>query len=177
MVKKTIKKIVRAVFLSLVVIGLLGSLNIANFIKSVIAQDNSAAEEMTLYISTGCPHCAEVERFLKKHNLEEDIKIKNITEDEGVAEEYSDFVEENDISSRQQGTPTLVSISGGEEDDFEWVVGDEPIIEFLAEKYDIELENESAPIGDYLLLGIGAVIVSFVIGYGIVNVVNGKKKD
>lgn len=133
-------------------------------------------EKLILYVSTGCPHCSKVEKFIEDEGLQEEIETKNVTEDDGAADEYTEFFEENDVPLAQQGTPTLIAQS---DDDFDWVVGDQPIIEFLAEKYDIEIKNEEDSFNseEFIYLGLGAIIVSFVIGYGIVKIANGKSKN
>jgi glutaredoxin len=136
-----------------------------------------AQKDLIIYVSTNCPHCAKVEEFIAENDLTDKIQIKNVTENQQFAEEYADFVEENEIPTANQGTPTLL-FESEDEDDFEWVVGDDPIIEFLGEKYDIEIEETSTnDSGDYLFLAVGMIIVVFVAGYGIVNIVNGKKKN
>ncbi len=129
-------------------------------------------ERLILYVSTGCPHCARVEEFISNNDLEEKITIRNITTDEGAAEEYSDFVEENQIPMDEQGTPTLIYLDG---EDFDWVVGDTPIEDFLSDKYDIEQED-SAQASDYFVMGFGLIFVSFILGYGIVKIINGAEK-
>jgi glutaredoxin len=140
--------------------------------ESEETEENNEQQELILYVSTGCPHCARVEEFIMNNDLEQEITIRNITVDEGAAEEYSDFVEENQIPMDEQGTPTLIYLDG---EDFDLVVGDTPIEDFLSDKYDIKQESNTQG-GDYLVLGFGLLFVSFILGYGIVKIINGAEK-
>jgi len=143
-------------------------------------------DKMTLFVSEGCPHCIKVREFIAEHNMEDNIVVLNIHTDDGAAEKYTDFVAEHEIPLSEQGTPTLIY------DGDRWVVGDTPIIDFLAERYDVQegnnTSNDSAndasdgddlgfTIGDYLIFGIGLIVVSSVVGYGIVNLVNERGKS
>ncbi|MBN2100775.1 hypothetical protein JW710_02685 [Candidatus Dojkabacteria bacterium] len=136
-------------------------------------------EDLVIYVSEGCPHCAKVEEFIEENNLEDNFEIKNVTVDGGVAEEYTNFVQDNDLPLEEQGTPTLVYKDG---DDLRWVVGDTPIISFIEENYDVDnstedtSEDEKISTEDIVILVVGGIIVSSVLGYGIFKSVNDRRK-
>lgn len=159
-----------------------------------------AEDKMTIFVSTGCPHCLKVTEFIAEYGIEDKFVVLNVHTDDGAAEKYTDFVTEHELPLQEQGTPTLVY------DDESWVVGDTPIIDFLAERYELHengntgntngntddgtgsstdnggiIGNNSTDINftfwDYMVFGIGLIVVSSVVGYGIVNLANGRSKS
>lgn len=161
------------------------------FLSSARLYRIAGQEKMTLYVSTGCPHCAKVELFINKNEIEESFEIRNVTTDLDAAADLTELFEKSELPLNEQGTPAL------EYDDGQLVTGDVPIMELLSEKYDIDYDpeeyedegeaadndddsnnnNTQLSTGDYVILIAGAVIVSFVVGYGIVKVVNERRKS
>ncbi len=141
---------------------------------SVSAQDGqtgSAVEEsekITLYVQTGCPHCNEVEKFIEENELEDHFEIYNISTNDQALNQYNSFWERVDAPISSRGVPIIVY--GNDE----FVSGDTFIIDYLKERF--EIEDEFSSDDAFLLIG-GAVIVAFVVGYGIVSAGNARKKS
>lgn len=129
-----------------------------------------ADEDLVLYVREGCSHCKKVENFMKEHSLEDKIEVRDLSFDLGASEAYTDFMERNEVPLDQRGAvPILTYGESG------WVSGDTPIIEYLAKKYDIEIEKRSPQkTNDMLYVG-GGTVFALVVGYGIVNMVNERK--
>ncbi|GEM_PF-3459238 len=73
------------------------------FLNNVV----NAQEEIILFHSDTCPHCIEVLEFVDKHNLEEEINLKEIeASEEGFDEKYDKALEICD-TGHQGGYPTL----------------------------------------------------------------------
>lgn len=139
-----------------------------------VSVDLTTVEEVpaTLYVRTGCSHCEKVEEFLLTNNLSDAVTIRDVSVDDGANIEYTQFMRDNNVPEVDQGVPFLVY------DDGQWLSGDQPIIDWLAEKYGITVEEpiRALDTSDYLILGVGAVVVAVIVGYGIMNVINGKKR-
>lgn len=142
----------------------------------------NAEAKMTLFVSTGCPHCIKVREFIDEYGIEDKVVVWNVHTDDGAAEKYTDFVAEHEIPPTEQGTPTLIY------DESKYVVGDTPIIDFLAERYELQENNHMSDdisddddsmftVGDYVLFGIGLIVVLSIVGYGIVRLENGRGKS
>lgn len=137
------------------------------------ADVNADDEDILIYTKEGCSHCAKVMDYVEKHDLQDKVTERNVTFDDGAADEYTKFLEDHDIPLEESGTPMMVH--GGDN----WILGDIPIMEFLQGKFDIEEEEdeEAFSAGDYVIMGGGVLFVCFVLGYGILSIVNGRRKN
>ena len=131
-----------------------------------------AEGEMILYVQEGCGHCEKVEEFIEENDLGEEIVSKNTSIDPGASEEYTDFLDAQEVPLEERGVPVLVY------DEDQYLIGDSLIISYLSEKYGIEEEERpSYDQSDYLLLFVGGGIVFAIVGYGIFNTIQSSKKS
>jgi cytochrome c biogenesis protein CcdA/thiol-disulfide isomerase/thioredoxin len=100
--------------------------------------DNSSVEKhLVLFYSPGCPHCQEVEDFLKE-NPQYDLEVHKYRSSRS-AELFSRYAEAYDIPSDRRGAiPTAFM---GED----YAVGDSPVIQMIKEKAS---SNGSIPMPD-----------------------------
>jgi len=89
-------------------------------INVVSAQENKAI----LYYGNGCPHCAEVEEFIKNNNFSFSIEQKEIYQNKANAEEFNTVCAEEGISLMNRGVPFLYAEN-------ECFIGDKQIISYL----------------------------------------------
>ncbi len=90
-------------------------------VQNVLAQDNKAI----LYYGNGCPHCAEVEDFIKNNNFDFSIEQKEIYQNKINAEEFNQICAEAGISLMNRGVPFLYAEN-------ECFIGDKQIISYLS---------------------------------------------
>lgn len=138
------------------------------FVRPAFAED-----VMTLYVKEGCPHCAKVEQYIQDNSLESHFNIRNVTTDSGADQEFTAFMEASNVPEMSQGVPFLVY------DGTQWISGDQPIIDFVAQRYGLKAEDTKVSFSssDYVTIIIGGLVVTFIIGYGIFNVINARKKS
>lgn len=123
-----------------------------------------AEDGMVLYVKEGCSHCAKVEAFIEEHSLGDTLTIRDIVLDAEASEEYTAFMDEQDVPLEERGAVPVLTYGGNK-----WISGDTPIIDYLAEINDITIEKAKADGSSNALIIAGAVIVLVVFGYGIVN--------
>lgn len=125
-----------------------------------------------LYVRQGCSHCAKVDAFLEKYNLEDQVlrlETYNEPENQKALEEW--FKTLNVTDPNQQGVPFLVIKSNT------YLVGDVPIIEYLAKENNITIEKSeySTSTADMIFLGVGGLFLFGVLGYGVYTIFSKKK--
>lgn len=130
--------------------------------------DSQDEQLMIIYVDDNCPHCKDVEAFIAKYDLEDKVLYKNLTNNEDNYTELLALWDDLGISDNEKGWPFLVFEEDGE---IKYVVGGAPINDFLAERYEVELEESdiksgrsSRAGGDGLLL-LGGVFFFTVIGF------------
>ncbi|MEA3357048.1 MAG: glutaredoxin [Patescibacteria group bacterium] len=135
-----------------------------------------AGEELIIYVSEGCPHCKKVEEYIAENDLDDEVIIKNTTVEEDAREEFTNFLDENEVPYEERGVPMMIY------DDGEWLAGDSPIIEVLSEKFSIDgnvsaVEHErETNSGDLMIIVGGAFVLALVVGYGIFNAIDARRK-
>lgn len=142
------------------------------FFLSTVAFAQEIKDKPLLYVRKGCPHCAKVEAFLNKYNLNDKVeKIETFNNEEKAKELDSWFKKLNVTDSNQMGVPFLVV------DEKTYFVGDVPIIDYLAKQNNITVEPEvyQSSTADMIFLGLGGLVLFGVLGYGIYTSI--KKKD
>jgi len=140
---------------------------IANIFNIAITH---ASEKIIVYVSTGCPHCANVEAFVEYNKLEESVEFRDTAEDENYDIELTALFDKYDIPANERGVPSA-------EIDGELFSGDTPIINEFVTKFMVEEPVYSAPLGtsDYVFIGFGGLLLLFIIGYSIYSsVIRGK---
>lgn len=150
---------------------LIAVLSLTLFLPS-FANAQEVGDKPLLYVRQGCPHCAKVEAFLDKYNLNDTVKMIETYNNEANTNELNSwFTKLNVTDPNQQGVPFLVV------DDKTYFVGDEPIIQYLAAQHNITIDpNEyQSSTADSVFLLIGGLVLFGVIGYGIYNSL--KKKN
>lgn len=120
--------------------------------------------KIIIYVATGCPHCANVERYVEKNELSEKIEFRDIalnTEyEKSMFEMFAKFgIEKNDP---RVGWPVM-------EYNGEIVSGDIPIINVLAELYGKPSEvpkPEVSAAGQIIVVSLLVIITVGLIAYG-----------
>jgi cytochrome c biogenesis protein CcdA len=103
---------------------------------NVSAQDSKAV----LYYGNGCPHCSEVEEFIKDNNLDSFIEQKEIYQNRINAEEFNEVCAEEGIALMSRGVPFLYAEN-------ECFIGDKQIISYLQTRQsqnEVTSSNEDA---------------------------------
>jgi glutaredoxin len=140
------------------------------FPLTVSAQE--VGDKPLLYVRKGCSHCAKVDAFLIKYNLEDKVqKIETLNNEENTKQLNSWFTKLNVTDTNQQGVPFLVI------DDKTYLVGDVPIIEYLAKQDNItiEVDEYQSSTADTIFLAVGGLLLFGVLGYGVYS--SFKKKN
>jgi cytochrome c biogenesis protein CcdA len=107
-----------------IIFFVIGVLFISSFLaRDIKAQDNKAI----LYYGNGCPHCAEVEDFIKNNAFNFSIEQKEIYQNKINAEEFNKVCAEEGISLMNRGVPFLYAEN-------ECFIGDKQIISYLSAK-------------------------------------------
>ena len=127
-----------------------------------------AVDELPLkmYVRQGCTHCAKVKEFLNTNNLKDkvtELETYNNTENQKMLdEEFKKY----DVPNEQRGVPFMVV------SDTEYLVGDQPIIQYFADKYNIKVEDQSyqSSPSDTIFLVLGGTVLYAVLGYGLYSV-------
>jgi glutaredoxin len=146
-------------------------------------QDNATGEgemEVTdeeyvyvIYVDKTCPHCRDAKEFIADNDIEEHVEYVELYQNE---ENYNQLValwDENDVPDEQRGWPFMVV----NDDPFEYVVGGEPIIDFLAEEFNIDTSDSNSnpdSSSNSALLLVGGVVILGVLGYGIYTILGAK---
>ncbi len=140
------------------------------FPLTVKAQE--VGDKPLLFVRKGCSHCAKVDAFLIKYNLQDKVKkLETLNNEENTKQLNSWFTKLKVTDPNQQGVPFLVI------DDKTYFVGDAPIIEYLAKQNNITIdaqEYQSSP-ADTLFLAVGGLLLFGVLGYGVYS--SFKKKN
>ncbi len=95
-------------------------------------------QRLSLFVEKGCPHCAKVEEFIRKNNLEKEVEIKEIRFNNSNRQEFIRVVGECGIPLSQAGVPLLEIKKGG------CLVGDRDITRFLEKRNIEEVAKEEA---------------------------------
>lgn len=138
----------------------------------VVVSAQEVGDKPLLYVRKGCPHCAKVEVFLTKYNLEDKvIKIETLNNEEKTKELNAWFTKLNVTDPNQQGVPFFVI------DDKTYLVGDVPIIEYLAKQNNItiDVEEYQSSTADTIFLAVGGLFLFGILGYGVYS--SFKKKN
>lgn len=92
---------------------------------------NPNQSNIILYYGDGCPHCGNVEAFIKEHNLTEKIKFeqKEVFNNKDNAADMTDKAAACNIPQEKLGVPLLW-------DGMLCYEGDQNIIKFFKEKLD-----------------------------------------
>lgn len=142
------------------------------FVFPLTVSAQEVGDKPLLYVRKGCPHCAKVEAFLIKYNLEDKVeKIETLNNEEKTKELNSWFTKLNVTDPNQQGVPFFVI------DEKTYLVGDVPIIEYLAKENNItiEVEEYQSSTADTIFLAVGGLLLFGVLGYGVYS--SFKKKN
>jgi len=102
----------------------------------VFAFSVKAKEEILYFFGTGCPHCAQVEEFIEKNEIEEkyDITKIDIYQDREGARQFDELMTAAGVPLAGRGVPAAVI---GEK----IIVGDKPIIEQFEQEAERYLEG------------------------------------
>ncbi len=138
--------------------------------------ENNENITFTIYVDENCPHCKVVEEFVADNDLQDSIIYRQISESEEIFDELLALWEELKVTEEEKGWPFLVYEKDGEK---LYEVGDSPIVDFLAQEFEIDIEesqsNNSQNSGSNALMLIGGVFFFAIIGYVIYSMVVDKK--
>jgi len=128
MSKKYISKILSAVL----AIGAILSLSVAT------TSAEPFARQYIIYVGDGCPHCANVEAYVEKNDLEKFLPVvfKEIYYNRENAQEFNKVADRIGAPMNRRGVPFMVYGS-------QYWIGDRPIIEVLENAYqNVKAEEE-----------------------------------
>ena len=99
-------------------------------------------KEMVIYVGDGCPHCAVVEEYVKKAEIDKylNIEFKEVYNDRDNAVNFHEEATRLGVSLGSIGVPFLVVGNAH-------FVGDKPIISFLDNQVNL-LEEKNKPVVD-----------------------------
>jgi len=91
--------------------------------------DKNAAAKTILYFGDTCPHCENVEKYIKDNGIDNKIEIvrKEVYRNQANAREMAKRAEQCGLPTGQIGVPFLW-------DNNQCVLGDQPIIDYLGKK-------------------------------------------
>ena len=100
----------------------------------------SFAQEYIYFYGNGCSHCAKVEKFFEKEDIEKkyNIDMREIYFNRDNVLLFQEYVEKLEIDPSKAWVPFLVI---NNENECNYVAGDSKIISFFQEKIDAEDEN------------------------------------
>lgn len=128
MSKKYISKILSAVL----AIGAILSLSVAT------TSAEPFARQYIIYVGDGCPHCANVEAYVEKNDLEKFLPVvfKEIYYNRENAQEFNKVADRIGAPMNRRGVPFMVYGN-------QYWIGDKPIIEVLENAYqNVKAEEE-----------------------------------
>lgn len=93
----------------------------------------SMAQEYILFYGNWCPHCANVEEYIKDNNLtkEFDLKQKEVFFNKKNLNEFNGYLEKHSLTYDKIGVPFLVITSG---DECNYINGDKNIVNYFSGK-------------------------------------------
>jgi glutaredoxin len=109
----------------LIIIGIIA----AGALGYLFLFDKNAAAKTILYFGDTCPHCENVEKYIKDNSIDNKIEIerKEVYRNQGNAREMAKKAEQCGLPTGQIGVPFLW-------DNNQCILGDQPIIEYLGKK-------------------------------------------
>jgi len=98
-------------------------------VQGKIIQDNTSQDEIILFYGDGCPHCANVEKFLEDNNVKDKIEFeqKEVYHNKQNANELRQKAQACGLSTASIGVPFLWYKG-------ECRIGDQNIIEIFKQK-------------------------------------------
>lgn len=146
-----------------IIFFVIGVLFISSFLaRDIKAQDNKAI----LYYGNGCPHCAEVEDFIKNNAFNFSIEQKEIYQNKINAEEFNKVCAEEGISLMNRGVPFLYAEN-------ECFIGDKQIISYLSAKQkSAETDNPVSNTNDIKTNFSESLTMPILIGAALVDSIN-----
>ena len=108
-----------------IIIGIL----IVGALGYVFLFEKGAEAGTILYFGDTCPHCENVEKYIKDNNIDSklEIKRKEVYRNQANARQMADKAKACGLGTDKIGVPFL-SIDG------QCILGDQPIIEYLEKK-------------------------------------------
>lgn len=121
------KKILILIFIGIIILG--GIVFVFYRNKNIPAQKSN----VVLFYGDGCPHCANVDEFIKENKIDEKISFekKEVFNNQDNAKELVDLSQKCGLPSDQVGVPFLW-------DDSKCYVGDTDVINFFKQKTGIQ---------------------------------------
>ncbi len=131
---------------------------------TVFAQPFEVGEKPIMYGRADCPHCTNVKNFMASNEIEDQYEYKEIINNEENQAEFTAWLDHFEIPADQRGVPFMVV------DEQTYLFGDTPVIEYFAEKNNIEVSDEYKASGsDTIFLVIGGLVMASVFGYAILS--------
>lgn len=137
----------------------------------VLSNTVYAQDKYTIFVTAGCPHCAKVEAFIKKYGLEDKVDFKQTYNNEVNQKGLVEAGKKYNIPDNQLGVPFMVV------DDTTYYMGDQPIIDFFANKYNLDISDMTeynTSISDIIFLAIGGLVLFGILVYGVYSIFNKK---
>ncbi len=137
----------------------------------VLSNTVFAEEKFTIFIRTGCQYCANVEAFVKKYGLEDKVNFRQTYNNEENQNAFIEAGKKYNVSDNQLGVPFMMV------DDTTYYMGDKPIIDFFAQKYNLDISDMTeynTSTSDVIFLAIGGLALFGILGYGVYSMFNKK---
>ena len=143
------KQTIFTIALILVVIGLLSAIVLGSKNKKsepeVVQniQEASPVKIPIFFYGNTCPHCADVEAWMKENKIEEKVEIvkKEVYDDKTNAFELARVAESCGMDTSTIGVPFLYTPEG------ECLIGTPDITDYLSIKVGLSVENQSTESG------------------------------
>ena len=130
---------------------------------NIISANNDKA---ILYYGKGCPHCANIEQYLKENNINLEIEKKEIYQNVENAQEFNKICENNDIALSQRGVPFLYIGQN------EYYVGDTSIISYLENLKTKNIEKNDTQKEQYKSQNNNILTIPILISAALVDAIN-----
>jgi len=93
----------------------------------------SSAQNYILFYGNGCPHCAQVEQYIKDNQITQKFSLtqKEVFFNKRNLNEFNGYLAKHDLTYDKIGVPFLIITSGA---DCNYINGDTNIIQYFSGK-------------------------------------------
>lgn len=152
-----------------------GGENIARPLDEV-AQPADTDSKPVIYVHEDCPHCQDVEDFVAANDLGDMVQYMQLKDNEDNLTKLTDLWAEYNVPGDGPAWPIMFYVDS--EGVSTYSLGSDPIIEVLAEKFNIDIPDEVVTPdqnSNSTLMIFGGLILAAIFGFGVVNIATGKK--
>ncbi|MGB9598320.1 MAG: hypothetical protein ACPLZH_00510 [Minisyncoccales bacterium] len=109
----------------------ISSLNSKNLVSSPSELNPPVSQNLILFYGIGCPHCAKVDSFIEKNNIQEKISFekREVYFNQENRRILGEAAKDCKLGERSVGVPFL-----WDRENHECIIGDQPVIDFFQKK-------------------------------------------